>query len=118
MGGVRQYGATKAIREETEAEYNRLLDDSVDVAERTEEIGGATLDKLAEQRGQIHEASARASSLRGVTALTDATLREISWRRTKKEIELAVVIVALACLDGWLAYLLCKHGGDFKGRRS
>ena len=115
-GVVREYGATTEIRQECEDEvYNRLMDDAVDTVEDSQQIAGRTMDALESQRWQIREAADRARSTRGVTTDARQTLASIEFERAKKRFFLSLIIVALAIFDGWLAYLLTKHGGNFKG---
>jgi hypothetical protein len=116
MTGVREYGATTEIRQECEDDvYNRLMDDAVDTVEDSEQVAGRTMDVLESQRWQIREAATRARSTRGVTSDARQTLTSIEFERAKKRFFLSLIIVALAIFDGWLAYLLTKHGGNFKG---
>lgn len=108
----REYGSTKAVREESE----ELLRDSCETAERAGELGASTFGRLVEQRSALAGATRDARSMRRVTADTNRSLAAIGWAAVQRQACLSLVIAALAVIDAWLLFLLVKHGGNFKGR--
>lgn len=112
------YGATRPTGEGPKDEAaEELLLDSCETAEHAGAVGVATYGRLVEQREQLAGTSRAASRMRGVTKETNESLAHISWRYVRRKMCLSALIAALALIDGWLFYLLVKHGGKFKDRR-
>mmetsp|Transcript_28304 Transcript_28304/g.91279 ORF Transcript_28304/g.91279 Transcript_28304/m.91279 type:complete len:111 (+) Transcript_28304:104-436(+) len=108
----RNYGATDAPEEEKKT----LLEDSIAVTEEANQVGGATLEQLQIQRGQIEGAGSTASDTRSITQRAKQVMGDIQFKIFKEKVVLSFVILALLGVDAGLAYLLVKNGGSFTGK--
>lgn len=109
------YGAMGDSKPMGEAE--RLLDNSMQTNEATEEMGHATLDRMREQREQLASAAATAQDTQRVTADAKGTLRDLAFKIVKEKVFLVLVIVFMLGVDGGLAYLLVQNNGKFTSKR-
>uniref|UniRef100_A0A7S0SZ34 V-SNARE coiled-coil homology domain-containing protein n=1 Tax=Chromulina nebulosa TaxID=96789 RepID=A0A7S0SZ34_9STRA len=92
-------------------ETTRLLEETLNIAYKSEEIGDVTLDEMRKQRDLLEESKKNVDSIKDISYLANQSLNSLRARYWRRRMCLwSVIILLFVCNVIVLIFLIRGHG--------